>query len=123
MSLKTALLILAAGGAGTFLRYVLIRLFPVSAFPWNTLAVNAVGCFLAGFAYVLMRQRFPVLEPYAPVVLVGFFGAFTTFSTFALESANLLGAGEYNRAALNLLLQNFSGLAAVFCGLCLGRLV
>ena len=58
---------------------------------------------------------------YAPVLLVGFLGAFTTFSTFALESANLMQAGAPWKALLNIGLQNLSGLAAVCCGLWLVR--
>ena len=61
--------------------------------------------------------------PEAPIFLIGFLGAFTTFSTLALESTNMLLAGEYGRAALNLLIQNVSGVAAVFCGICAGRLI
>lgn len=85
--------------------------------------MNAAGSFLAGFSFVLLRQRFPALEPYAPIALIGFLGAFTTFSTLVLESANLFLAGEFVRALLNLLLQNLAGLAAVFCGLCAARLI
>ena len=123
MSLKIVLLVVCAGGIGTLLRYLVIRAFPLSLFPWSTFTVNAAGSFLAGFLFVLLRQRFPSLEPYAPIALIGFLGAFTTFSTLVLESANLLLAGEFVRALLNLLLQNLAGLAAVFCGLCAARLI
>lgn len=123
MSLKIVLLVVAAGGAGTFLRCLIVRAFPLSMLPWGTLTVNVTGSFLAGLLFVLMKQRFPSLEPYAPVFLIGFLGAFTTFSTLALESANMLIAGEYGRAALNILIQNASGIAAVFCGICAGRLI
>ena len=75
------------------------------------------------FCIFSLKQRFPAFEPYAPIFLIGFLGAFTTFSTLALESANMLLAGEYGRAALNLLIQNVSGVAAVFCGICAGRLI
>ena len=91
-------------------------LFPCPCF-------TVTGSFLAGLLYVLIKQRFPAFEPYAPIFLIGFLGAFTTFSTLALESANMLLAGEYGRAALNLLIQNVSGVAAVFCGICAGRLI
>ena len=113
MSLKITLLVIAAGSVGNLLRYLIVRSF----------TVNVTGSFLAGLQFVLMKQRFPAFEPYAPIFLIGFLGAFTTFSTLALESANMLLAGEYGRAALNLLIQNVSGVAAVFCGICAGRLI
>ena len=123
MSWKIMLLAICAGGFGTLLRYLAVRTLPAGMFPWGTLAVNGIGSFLAGASFVLLRERFPSLEPYAPVVLIGFLGALTTFSTFALESANLFLAGAYGRAVLNLLIQNSVGLGAVFCGICAARIV
>ena len=123
MSLKITWLWIPAGSAGTLLRYLIVRSFPLSMLPWSTFTVNVTGSFLAGLLFVLMKQRFPAFEPYAPIFLIGFLGAFTTFSTLVLESTNMLLAGEYGRAALNLLIQNVSGVAAVFCGICAGRLI
>ena len=123
MSWKIMILIVCAGGFGTLLRCLAVKIIPAGLLPWGTLAVNGIGCFLAGVSFVLLRERFPSFEPYAPLVLIGFLGALTTFSTFALESANLFLAGAYGRAVLNLLAQNGVGLAAVFCGFCAARMV
>ena len=89
---------LAAGGIlGTFARYFLsgavYRVWGAS-FPFGTLVVNLVGCFAIGFLAVLAEEKF-LLGPAARVFLmIGFCGAFTTFSTFILETANLTKDGE-----------------------------
>ncbi len=95
------------------------RHFP--GFPWGTLAVNMIGSLCAGAAWVLSRNRFPQYEMYFPILFAGFFGAFTTFSTFALESVRMLAHGEFLRAVCNILLQNFCGLAAAAAGFHLMR--
>ena len=98
---------LAAGGvAGTFARYLLAGVVYSAlgtGFPYGTLVVNLTGCFLIGFLAVLAEEKF-LLGPSARLLLmVGFCGAFTTFSTFMLETANLIRDGESGRAFLNVL--------------------
>ena len=124
MSLKLLLLVAGAGAVGSTLRYLVNLAFlrrGTWELPYATLTVNVLGCFLAGIFYALFADKLHRHAAYAPVLLVGFLGPFTTFSTFALESANLMQAGAPWKALLNIGLQNLSGLAAVCCGLWLVR--
>ena len=67
-------------------------------FPWATLGVNVVGSFLIGLAAVLIGDRIVDGELWRPLIIVGFLGAFTTFSAFSLDTLLLLQQGNYNTA-------------------------
>jgi CrcB protein len=85
-------LAVALGGAlGAMSRYGLVQLFPVaySGFPWATWIANIIGSILVGFFYVLITEKGMVSEQWRPMIMIGFLGALTTFSTFALESVTL----------------------------------
>lgn len=84
-------------------------------FPYGTLAVNLTGCFLIGVLSQMVERGF--LDPQMRLfILVGMLGAFTTFSTFSLETINLLQDGELSRGFANLAANNLLGLAAVLIG-------
>jgi CrcB protein len=120
------LLLALAGSLGTLARYGLagfVHRFDGASFPWGTLVVNVVGCLLAGLLWALFEGRVQVSAQTRVVVLVGFMGAFTTFSTFALETCELVRAAEWARAVGNVMLHNGLGLAAMLLGLALGRLL
>lgn len=122
---KLALMALA-GGMGALARYGLagfVQRTSGMSFPWGTVVVNLFGCFLAGLLWSLFENRWHVSGETRTVVLVGFMGAFTTFSTFIFETGDLLRSAQWLYAAANLTIQNGIGLLALFIGMTLGRMV
>ncbi len=115
-----------AGALGTLARYGLaglVQRIDGISFPWGTITVNLVGCFLTGLIWALLESRWPATGQVRILVLVGFMGAFTTFSAFIFETGQMLNAAQWTSAAANLLLQNGLGLIALFAGAALGRLI
>jgi CrcB protein len=120
------LLIGLAGGLGTLARYGLAGLVQRAAgesLPWGTAVVNVAGCLLFGVIWVLAEQRLAISGELRTILLVGFLGAFTTFSTFVSETGQLLAQRQYLYAAGNLVLQNVLGVGAFFLGTAAGRLI
>ncbi len=122
----TPLGLLALGGAvGTLARYALsgwVQRATPGTFPWGTLAVNGVGCFLFGLVWSLADGRILLTPEARLMALVGFLGAFTTFSTFAFETNQMLRDAQWLAAVANLLLHNAVGVCLVIAGFALGRL-
>ena len=85
-------------------------------FPYGTLAINLVGCFLLGILSYLIDVRGMFTPEVRSLLIIGLLGAFTTFSTFSLETFNLLAAGESIRALVNVASSVILGLAAVWAG-------
>jgi CrcB protein len=113
-----------AGLLGTLGRYWLSGLAARrfgETFPVGTLLVNIVGCFLAGFLFQLMQERFLVNQTVRTVVLIGFLGGFTTFSSFGLQTFTLIRESEFGFAALNIVVSNLVGLLMVWIGYTLAR--
>jgi CrcB protein len=92
-------------------------------FPHGTLFVNVSGSFLMGLLTELLLQRFAMAVEYRAVILVGFLGAYTTFSTFALETLYLFEEGALIKAFLNIFLSSVLCLVAVWIGLVWGRAI
>ena len=104
-----------AGACGTLLRYGLAGVAQRatdSGFPWGTLVVNAAGCFLAGAFWSYAQDRANVSGEMRTIVLVGFLGAFTTFSAFMLETSGLMRDAQWTPALGNALLQNVVGVSS-----------
>ena len=116
--------IMVAGAAGAAARYVLSgaiqRLF-ASEFPWGTWLVNITGCFLFGVVWSLAMDRMVIPPAWRTVLLVGFLGSFTTFSTFVYESEQLLEHAQWGAALLNMAGELAGGLAAYALGVGLAR--
>lgn len=108
-----------AGACGTLLRFwlagVVARRYG-EAFPWGTLVVNVVGCFLAGALFHLLQERALAGSTAQAVMLVGFLGGFTTFSAYGLQTFMLLRDGAFWFAALNVVVSNLLGLCIVWTG-------
>jgi len=119
------LLIALGGAAGSLLRYLVggaVQRMSASGFPVGTMVVNVSGCFIIG---VLVRQFLNMqLSPeLRALLIVGFCGGFTTFSTFSAETLGLIEGGEYGRAAGYVVLSVTLCLAATLAGMTTMRLV
>lgn len=119
------LLAVAFGGAiGALSRLgtVLLAAYLLGArFPYGTLVVNSVGSFLAGFLMVIIMGRFANSELWRLFLVVGFLGAYTTFSSFSWETWVLFQSGEPLKACLNILLNNLFALGLALLGIFVGR--
>jgi len=94
-----------------------------AVFPWGIFVVNVTGAFLIGFAVEALEPRFEDATWVRTAVVTGFLGAYTTFSTFSLDTYRLLDAGYVGTAIANSLGTLAAGLLAVWLGLKLGRAV
>lgn len=122
---KLALLALA-GAMGSLARYGiagLVQRIHGTSFPWGTMVVNLSGCFLTGFLWTLFENRWPVSGETRALILVGFMGAYTTFSAFILESGELMRSAEWAQAIGNIAMQNIFGFFALFVGIALARTI
>lgn len=119
-------LIALAGAIGTLARYWMSGLvydLLGRDFPWGTAAVNILGCFLFGLVWELGEGRMLIRPETRAIVLTGFMGAFTTFSTFIFESGGFLEDGRWLPALANVSFQTVVGFVALFAGLALGRML
>lgn len=123
--IKKMLLVMLGGSLGAASRYA-VGLLAAKAwgthFPWGTLIVNLVGCFLIGLLFAL-AERARLLTPDLRLFLItGYLGALTTFSSFTLETVNAGRVGLVLQPLTNILVNNLGGLTLTFIGLRLGGL-
>ena len=116
---------IAAGGAlGAVMRFWVsggIYAWLGRDFPYGTLTVNLIGSFIIGIAFVLLTERLTLGAEVRSFVLIGFLGAFTTFSTFSLETLILLQEGLLFKAAANILLSVLLCIIATWGGIILAK--
>ena len=118
-------LAIAAGGAiGALLRYWAstgIYAWLGRGFPYGTLFVNVLGSLLMGFLYIWLMDRMAVSPAVRAFLLIGVLGAFTTFSTFSMETLNLMESGQLGRALLNVIISVVMCVAAAGLGVLTAR--
>lgn len=118
-------LAIAVGGAvGAVLRFWMsngVYSLMGRSFPYGTLAVNVLGSLLMGFLYVLLMDKLSLGPQWRAALLIGLLGAFTTFSTFSIETLNLMEEGEIIKALINVVLSVVLCLAAAWLGVIVGR--
>jgi len=108
----------AIGGVARYMCYGLLARLLGATFPWGTLFVNVLGCVFIGFFATLTAPdgRLFVGSPYRQFVMVGICGGYTTFSSFSLETLNLVRDGEMFRASLNVIASVALCLVGVWLG-------
>jgi CrcB protein len=124
--LKNFLAISSAAIVGANLRYLLSRiatrhLGPV--FPYGTLFINIVGSFIVGFFIIWTTERVLIDPRWRLLVVIGFCGSFTTFSSFAFETMAYFAQGQWGLMVVNILSNNLLCLGAALAGMSLGRVL
>lgn len=124
LSLPQILVIMLGGSLGALMRFVVSSSVTAklgSNFPYGTLTVNVIGSFVMGFLAMFLVERMG-LDPLLRLgIFVGFLGAFTTFSTFSMETLNLFEQGENLRALVNMFISVVLSVLAVWLGVLLGK--
>lgn len=120
------ILVIALGGSlGAVSRYLIskniYRVFP-HLFPLGTLVVNTTGAFIIGFLYSLFENTI-VSDDVKAFLTIGFLGAYTTFSTYSLETVNFIRDGEIRLGLLNIFLNNIACLLMVVAGFISARVI
>ncbi|HQV93349.1 MAG TPA: fluoride efflux transporter CrcB [Anaerolineales bacterium] len=124
--MNNVLLVGIGGFIGSAARYLLsgyVQQSSKSIFPYGTLAVNVIGCFVIGFLSQLAENRGAFSSEARVFVLIGILGGFTTFSSFGNETLNLARDGEMLNAFANIGLNVLLGLLAVWLGRTVSNLI
>ncbi len=122
--MQATIAIAIGGAAGALFRYWVssgVYILLGRGFPYGTLAVNVLGSLLMGFLYIFFLERMTVGPEIRAAILIGVLGAFTTFSTFSMETFNLIEQADYMKAILNVVISVLACIAAAWMGVMLGR--
>ena len=111
-------LVFIGGGIGASLRFALSLLFASknSAFPYSTLCVNLIGCFMAGIIAQYLMLKYPSNIQLKYLLITGLLGGFTTFSAFALENMAMIERQQFTQAFIYTFCSVIGGLALVMAG-------
>lgn len=109
------------GAIGVALRYGVVIWWANSSFPWGTLIVNAAGSLLIGYIYSQTLQN--GASTWLPLIMFGFLGALTTYSSFSLDTLRLFEQGAIGLAALNVLANNLLGIGLCYLGYKVGNVL
>jgi CrcB protein len=123
--MKSLIMIASGGAIGALCRYWLVNLInkeKLVAFSLGTISVNLIGSFCIGILFVLISEKVALHPDWRNVLMVGFLAAFTTFSTFSLETVILLERGQLASAAIYVGSSVFIGIFACWLGITLTRL-
>jgi len=122
--MKQMLAVALGGACGAMMRFWLsaaVQRAVGGAFPWGTLFVNVLGSFLLGFLFIWLIERSTMGELARLAITVGFLGAFTTFSTFSVETVRLMQEGAMAWALGNICLQLLLCVGVAWLGMQLAR--
>lgn len=111
----------AFGAVGRYATSLWIYQLLGRSFPFGTLTVNFVGSFAMGFLSILLIDRLSVGPELRAFLLIGFLGSYTTFSTFSIETINLMSNGEMLKAVMNMIMSVLICVVACWLGILLGR--
>jgi CrcB protein len=114
------------GSLGTLTRYMLggaVYSFAGSDFPYGTMAVNLLGCAVMGFLSTLAGEKFLLGSDVRTFLMIGFCGAFTTFSTFIFETNNLIQDGQVARAFVNVVISVVFGFVLFRAGILIAKII
>lgn len=122
---KALLLVFLGGGVGSTLRYLISKwLNPlVSHFYLGTFTANILGCLVIGLISGWVVRTNYLDQTLALLLITGFCGGFTTFSTFSLENLDLIRSGQLNYFVVYSLVSLLTGIAAVLAGMWLSRIL
>ena len=101
----------------------LIETYNSSRFPYGTFWANVIGSFLLGVCFIVFAEKLQLIDPWRPLIVIGFIGALMTFSTYSLAALLLFQQGHYNTALLYVLSSVLLCLFAAFCGMQLTRIL
>ena len=124
--MNTYIAIAFGGALGAMFRFWLhtaVQRFNGSSFPLGTFAVNVLGSFLIGVFFVVLAEKAQLSETWRPLIVIGFLGAMTTFSTFSLDALLLFEQGNYNTALFYIVSSVALCLLAAFAGMQVARVM